>query len=89
MSGRYGGVVSFELADEERALAMLARLRLFVVAESLGAVESLAEHPGLMTHASVPTEERRRIGLGEGLIRLSIGVEHVRDLIADLDQALD
>ena len=58
------------------------------MAESLGAVESLAEHPALMTHASIPAAERKRIGVGDGLIRLSIGVEDVADLIADLESAL-
>jgi cystathionine beta-lyase/cystathionine gamma-synthase len=83
-----GGMVSFEVADEPTALAALARLRVFALAESLGAVESLAEHPGRMTHASIPAERRREVGIADGLIRLSIGVEDVEDLIADLDQAL-
>jgi cystathionine beta-lyase/cystathionine gamma-synthase len=88
MGGVYGGVVSFELGDEAAAVRVLEALRLFTLAESLGAVESLAEHPGLMTHASVPIEERRRIGLGDGLLRLSVGIEDLEDLIADLDDAL-
>jgi cystathionine gamma-lyase len=88
MSGVYGGVVSFELADEASAVRVLEALRLFTLAESLGAVESLAEHPGLMTHSSVPSEERRRIGLREGLLRLSVGIEDIADLLADLDEAL-
>ena len=88
MGGRFGGMVSFELADEEAALGVLARLQLFALAESLGAVESLAEHPARMTHASVPPEERARIGVTGGLIRLSVGVEDAADLIADLDQAI-
>jgi cystathionine beta-lyase/cystathionine gamma-synthase len=83
-----GGMVSFEVDSEERALRVLARLRLFLLAESLGAVESLAEHPGRMTHASVPAARRREVGVSDGLIRLSVGVENVEDLIADLDQAL-
>jgi len=70
------------------ALRTLERLKLFALAESLGAVESLAEHPALMTHASMPATERKRVGVGEGLIRLSIGVEDVADLIADLESAL-
>ncbi len=89
MGGVFGGVVSFELADEAVAVRVLEALRLFTLAESLGAVESLAEHPGLMTHTSVPAEERRRIGLGDGLLRLSVGVEDIADLLADLDTALD
>jgi cystathionine gamma-lyase len=88
MGGVYGGVVSFELGDEAAAVRVLEALRLFTLAESLGAVESLAEHPGLMTHASVPIEERRRIGLRDGLLRLSVGVEDLDDLLADLDEAL-
>jgi cystathionine beta-lyase/cystathionine gamma-synthase len=88
MGGVYGGVVSFELDDEAAAVRVLEALRLFTLAESLGAVESLAEHPGLMTHASVPSEERRRTGLHDGLLRLSVGIEDLDDLLADLDQAL-
>ena len=84
----FGGMLSFEVADEATALRTLERLKLFALAESLGAVESLAEHPALMTHASIPASERKRIGVGEGLIRLSIGVEDVADLIADLESAL-
>jgi cystathionine gamma-lyase len=84
----FGGMVSFEVADEATAFRVLERLRIFALAESLGAVESLAEHPGRMTHASIPEAERRRSGVGEGLIRLSIGVEDVADLIADLENAL-
>ena len=84
----FGGMVSFEVADEQAAFRTLERLRIFALAESLGAVESLAEHPARMTHASIPAEERKRAGVGDGLIRLSIGVEDAADLIADLDQAL-
>jgi cystathionine beta-lyase/cystathionine gamma-synthase len=84
----FGGMVSFEVADEATALRTLERLKLFALAESLGAVESLAEHPALMTHASMPSSERERTGLGNGLIRLSVGVEDVADLIADLETAL-
>jgi cystathionine beta-lyase/cystathionine gamma-synthase len=85
----FGGMVSFEVADEPTAFRVLERLRIFALAESLGAVESLAEHPARMTHASIPPVERRRAGVGDGLIRLSIGVEDVEDLIADLEQALE
>jgi cystathionine beta-lyase/cystathionine gamma-synthase len=84
----FGGMVSFEVADESTALRTLERLRLFALAESLGAVESLAEHPARMTHASIPAAERKRAGVGDGLIRLSIGVEDAADLIADLESAL-
>src|SRR5438094_6193705 len=83
----FGGMVSFEVADEPTALRTLARLKIFALAESLGAVESLAEHPARMTHASIPAEERKRAGVGDGLIRLSIGVEDVADLLADLESA--
>jgi cystathionine beta-lyase/cystathionine gamma-synthase len=84
----FGGMVSFEVADEPTALRVLERLKIFALAESLGAVESLAEHPARMTHASIPAAERKRSGVGDGLIRLSIGVEDAADLIADLEQAL-
>jgi len=84
----FGGMMSFEVADEAAAFRALERLKLFALAESLGAVESLAEHPARMTHASLPPSERKRVGVGEGLIRLSIGVEDVADLIADLESAL-
>ncbi|HKC18017.1 MAG TPA: PLP-dependent transferase, partial [Candidatus Dormibacteraeota bacterium] len=84
----FGGMVSFEVADEATAFRVLERLRIFALAESLGAVESLAEHPARMTHASIPAAERKRAGVGDGLIRLSIGVEDVADLIGDLENAL-
>jgi cystathionine gamma-lyase len=84
----FGGMVSFEVADETAAMRTLERLKLFALAESLGAVESLAEHPARMTHASMPDSERERAGVGNGLIRLSVGVEDVADLIADLESAL-
>jgi len=84
----FGGMVSFEVADEATAFRTLERLKIFALAESLGAVESLAEHPARMTHASIPAAERQRAGVGDGLIRLSVGVEDVADLIADLENAL-
>jgi len=84
----FGGMVSFEVSDEAAALRALERLKIFALAESLGAVESLAEHPSRMTHASIPPQERQRAGVGDGLIRLSVGVEDVADLIADLESAL-
>jgi len=84
-----GGMITAVL---DRNLAgvrdMLERTRLFTLAESLGGVESLIEHPAIMTHASIPAETRARIGISDGLIRLSVGVENVDDLIADLDRAL-
>ena len=84
----FGGMVSFEVSDEAVALKVLENLKIFALAESLGAVESLAEHPGRMTHASIPAAERERIGVAGGLIRLSIGIEDPEDLVADLEQAL-
>ncbi|HEX4448603.1 MAG TPA: PLP-dependent aspartate aminotransferase family protein [Polyangiaceae bacterium] len=87
MSGP-GGMISFELNGSlEQASAFLRALRIFACAESLGGVESLAEHPALMTHASLPAEARRALGIGDGLIRLSVGLEDPADLLADLDDA--
>jgi cystathionine gamma-lyase len=84
----FGGVLSFELDGSlEEAKKFVERRQLFLLAESLGGVESLIELPALMTHASVPPEERRKIGLADGLIRISVGIETADDLIADLDQA--
>ncbi len=88
MSGP-GGMISFELDGAlAQAVAFLRALRVFVCAESLGGVESLAEHPALMTHASLRPETRRALGIGDGLIRLSIGLEDPADLLADLEHAL-
>ncbi|MGH8138946.1 MAG: trans-sulfuration enzyme family protein [Steroidobacteraceae bacterium] len=90
MTGGYGGIVTAilrgSIADARR---VLERCSLFSLAESLGGVESLIEHPGLMTHASLPAEMRASLGISDGLIRLSVGVEDVGDLIADLRQALN
>ena len=89
MSG-FGGMVAFALADDrvEAAKDFISRTDVFELAESLGGVESLIEHPASMTHASIPAEERRKAGLRDSLIRLSVGVEDEEDLIADLDRAL-
>ena len=85
-----GGMVSAVLdGGEKRARHFLERCRVFTLAESLGGVESLIEHPGLMTHASIPAEKRAAIGIDDGLVRLSVGVEHIDDLIADLSWALN
>lgn len=84
----YGGMITFEVENFELVRRILKRARLFTCAESLGGVESLISHPASMTHASVPTEERRRIGLSDGMVRLSIGVEDTEDLIADLEHML-
>lgn len=85
----FGGMISVILkGDLAQARTVLERCRVFALAESLGGVESLIEHPAIMTHASVPAEQRRIGGISDSLIRLSVGVEDVEDLIGDLDQAL-
>ena len=85
----YGGMVSFELKDGVPAGESFASTtRIFTLAESLGGVESLVETPPSMTHAAIPAEERHAAGLADGLVRLSVGVEHVEDLIEDIEQAL-
>ena len=73
---------------ESQARRLLERCQLFTLAESLGGVESLIEHPGLMTHASIPADKRHELGIDDGLVRLSVGVEDVGDLLADLEQAM-
>jgi cystathionine gamma-lyase len=84
-----GGMISCELRGGlPAARAMLAATRLFVCAESLGGVESLIEHPASMTHASLPAEARTELGIGDGLIRLSVGLEAETDLRADLENGL-
>jgi cystathionine beta-lyase/cystathionine gamma-synthase len=88
MSG-FGGMISVELGTKERAAKVLDRVRVFSLAESLGGVESLISLPALMTHASVPADKKAEMGMGEGLIRLSCGVEDVEDLLADLEQAFE
>ncbi|HKL89006.1 MAG TPA: PLP-dependent transferase [Salinibacter sp.] len=87
----FGGMISFELADDdmETAVSILEEVEVFTLAESLGGVESLIEHPASMTHASIPADEREQIGLTDSLIRLSVGVETVDNLEADLRRALD
>jgi cystathionine beta-lyase/cystathionine gamma-synthase len=86
----FGGMISFILKDEsiEAATKVLSSTHLFSLAESLGGVESLINHPAIMTHASIPREERIKNGLADGLIRLSVGIEDVDDLIEDLKQAI-
>jgi cystathionine beta-lyase/cystathionine gamma-synthase len=86
----FGAIVSFEIdASAEDTIDFMKRLRLWTLAESLGGVKSLFCHPPTMTHASVEPEVRRKVGIADGLIRLSVGLEDVRDLIDDLDQALE
>jgi cystathionine beta-lyase/cystathionine gamma-synthase len=87
MSG-FGGMLSFEAGSLERAQRIVERTRLFALAESLGGVESLIGHPATMTHAAVPKAMREAMGLTDGLVRLSVGIEDADDLIADLDRAL-
>jgi cystathionine beta-lyase/cystathionine gamma-synthase len=87
MSG-FGGMISFDVGDVELAKRIVSRVRLFQLAESLGGVESLIGHPASMTHASVPLDMREKMGLTDSLVRLSVGIEDVNDLIADLDQAM-
>ena len=90
MTGGYGGIVTAVLRGTlEDARRVLERCHLFSLAESLGGVESLIEHPGLMTHASLPAAMRASLGISDGLIRLSVGVEDVNDLVAELRHALD
>ena len=86
----FGGIISIELSGGlEASKSFLEKTKIFSLAESLGGVESLIEHPALMTHASVPAEIRDKIGITDGLIRLSVGIESVEDLIDDIDQALN
>jgi cystathionine gamma-lyase len=89
MLGGFGGIISVELkGDVNTAKRMLERTRLFTLAESLGGVESLIEHPAIMTHASIPADQRAALGISDALIRLSVGIEDCEDLIADLSEAL-
>ena len=86
----FGGMVSFTFksAAKADAISFLEKLKVFTLAESLGGVESLANHPALMTHASIPAEKRAEIGVTDDMVRLSVGVEDIEDLIADIEQAL-
>ena len=85
----FGGMISFEVKGGlSEATRVLEKTKLFTLAESLGGVESLIEHPAIMTHASVPVENRKALGISDSLIRISVGIEDVKDLIADLTQAL-
>lgn len=80
--------MSFELHEKYNIAKFFSALKLIALAESLGGVESLVCHPASMTHAAIPYETRQRIGITDGLIRLSIGIEHIADILADLDQAI-
>jgi cystathionine beta-lyase/cystathionine gamma-synthase len=86
----FGGMITIELkGDKADTVTMLERCKLFALAESLGGVESLIEHPGIMTHASVPADQREMLGIKDNLVRLSVGIESVSDLKKDLEQALN
>jgi cystathionine beta-lyase/cystathionine gamma-synthase len=85
----FGGMISFEMGSWQRGKKLLELVSLFSLAESLGGVESLISHPASMTHASIPKQEREKFGLTDGLVRISVGVESVEDLINDLEQALN
>src|SRR5262245_17054979 len=88
MSG-FGAMISFELGSLEKAKRFLGRVKLCSLAESLGGVETLISHPATMTHASVPPEHRAKLGITDGLVRISVGIEDVDDLVADLDEAFE
>lgn len=88
MSG-FGGMVSFELKNEAKTAEFVEALKIFTLAESLGGVESLVEVPSIMTHASIPKDKREAAGIKDGLVRLSVGIEYVDDLLADVKQALE
>jgi cystathionine beta-lyase/cystathionine gamma-synthase len=85
----FGGMVAFDVGSLEAARAVLEAVKLCTLAESLGGVETLISHPATMTHASVDIEKRVRLGISDGLVRVSVGLEDTDDIIADLDQALD
>lgn len=91
MAKGFGGMVSFTFKSgkKEDAIKFLEHLKVITLAESLGGVESLANHPALMTHASIPADKRAEAGITDDLVRLSIGIEDIEDLIADLEQALN
>ncbi len=90
MIGGFGGMVTFTFKSgkKEDAISFLEKVKVFTLAESLGGVESLANHPALMTHASIPEEKRKEVGITDDLVRLSVGIEDIEDLIEDLKQAL-
>ncbi len=84
----FGGIISFDVGSAERAAEVLKKLKYFTLAESLGAVESLISVPAKMTHASIPRERREQLGITDGLIRISVGIEDSEDLVEDLEQAI-
>ncbi len=84
----FGGMVAFETNSFESAKKVLENVKIFTLAESLGGVESLISHPATMTHASVPAEQRAKLGITDNMVRVSVGIEDIEDIISDLDQAL-
>jgi len=84
----FGGMISADLGSVDKAKKLLKNVKIFTLGESLGGVESLISHPASMTHASVPKEEREKMGLTESLVRFSVGIEDIEDLIADIENAL-
>ncbi|TDL32983.1 bifunctional cystathionine gamma-lyase/homocysteine desulfhydrase [Jeotgalibacillus sp. S-D1] len=84
----FGGMISFDVGSAEKAAQVLEKVRYFTLAESLGAVESLISLPARMTHASIPAERRAELGITDGLVRISVGIEDIEDLLEDLEQAL-
>jgi cystathionine gamma-lyase/homocysteine desulfhydrase len=84
----FGGIISFDVGSDANAVALLKKVKYFTLAESLGAVESLISVPARMTHASIPVERRAELGITEGLVRISVGIEDLEDLIEDLQAAL-
>ena len=84
----FGALITFDLGTQAAAKTLLDSLKVMSLAESLGGVETLISHPASMTHASVPADERQRLGISDGLVRVSIGLEDVEDLLGDLEQAL-
>ena len=85
----FGGLISIRLGSLDNARMVLESVRLMALAESLGGVETLISHPATMTHGSVPAERRQQIGITDDLVRISVGIEDIEDLIADMSQALD
>jgi cystathionine gamma-lyase/cystathionine beta-lyase/cystathionine gamma-lyase/homocysteine desulfhydrase len=88
MSG-FGALISFETGSLENANAMLRQVKVCTLGESLGGVETLISHPATMTHAAIGAEARAKLGITDGLVRISVGIEEVDDLLGDLDQALN
>ena len=85
----FGGLISIRLGSLDNARMVLESVRLVALAESLGGVETLISHPATMTHGSVPAQRRQQIGITDDLVRISVGIEDIEDLIADMSQALD